>query len=308
MIEIRKQSGGVAGMAVTAEELREINRFAQAELTAEEVYTFAVRLCDNEVDRDHERFDEQCLKGLGELFIGKSGIFDHEWTAQGQMARIYRTEVIREEGEKTAAGDTYCWLKGWAYMLRTEKNEELIREIEGGIKKEVSVGCSVSKRTCSVCGSDKGCEHVPGKTYGGKLCYVTLSDPADAYEWSFVAVPAQKNAGVVRKGKQMMELKAWVERSGEEMLAKELQRLEKEANLGRNYLKGLREEVVRLAALADSDLDGAIFAGITERLEEQELLELKRVYQRRVDGAYPPGVQLGEKRGFNCSGGDAFLV
>ena len=41
------------------EELEQINRLARRELTAEEVYAFSVRLCDNEVDRDGERFD--CL-------------------------------------------------------------------------------------------------------------------------------------------------------------------------------------------------------------------------------------------------------
>ena len=309
MIDIKKQSSGVAAATVSAEDLAAINAFAQKQLQADEVYTFAIRLCDNEVDRDFERFDEKCLHELGELFVGKSGLFDHSWSAQGQTARIYRTEVIREEGQKTEAGETYCWLKGWAYMLRTEKNKELMQEIEGGIKKEVSVGCSVGKRVCSICGSEGGCQHVSGKRYGGKLCYVTLSEAKDAYEWSFVAVPAQKAAGVVRKGKKTMELKAWVAGSGEEALEKQLLQLEKEAALGRSYLKGLREEVGRLAALADSDLDGAVFAAITARLEEQELLELKRVYQRRVDESYGvSGAQLGERgRTGGCSG-EAFLV
>ena len=35
------------------------------------------------------------------------------------------------------------YLKAKAYLLRTEKNAALIQEIEAGIKKEVSVGCSV---------------------------------------------------------------------------------------------------------------------------------------------------------------------
>ena len=56
----------------------------------------------------------------------------------------------------TAAGDAYCWLKGWAYLLRTEKNADLIAEIEGGIKKEVSVGCSVRHSVCSICGGENG--------------------------------------------------------------------------------------------------------------------------------------------------------
>ena len=95
---------------VTQEELEQINRFAKTPLTAEEVYTFTVRLCDNEVDRDFERFDTNALEELGELFLGKSGIFDHQWSAGGQTARIYRTEVVREKAVVTAAGDGYCWL------------------------------------------------------------------------------------------------------------------------------------------------------------------------------------------------------
>ena len=181
---------------LTKEELDQINRFSKAELTADQVYTFSVRLCDNEVDRDFERFGTEDLDRLGELFLGKSGIFDHQWSAKGQTARIYRTEVVREPGTVTAAGDEYRWLKGWAYLMRTEKNQELITEIEGGIKKEVSVGCSMGRSVCSVCGAENGaCGHVKGQMYGEKLCFMELKDPKDAYEWSFVAVPAQGRGG-----------------------------------------------------------------------------------------------------------------
>ena len=83
---------------LTQEELQAINRYAKAELTEDQVYTFSVRLCDNEVDRDMERFATEDLERLGELFLGKSGIFDHQWSAKGQTARIYRTEVVREPG------------------------------------------------------------------------------------------------------------------------------------------------------------------------------------------------------------------
>ena len=61
---------------LTQEELQAINRYAKAELTEDQVYTFSVRLCDNEVDRDLERFAAEALETLGELFVGKSGIFD----------------------------------------------------------------------------------------------------------------------------------------------------------------------------------------------------------------------------------------
>jgi len=302
-MDIKKRAETAAAGPVSEEELEEINRFARRPLRAEEVYTFTLRLCDNQVDRDFERFDEKCLEELGGLFVGKSGLFDHRWSAQGQSARLYRTEVVRETERCNEDGSPYCWLKGWAYMLRTEKNAELIAEIEGGIKREVSVGCSVGKRTCSLCGKAE-CDHVPGQRYGGRLCYVTLSEAKDAYEWSFVAVPAQKEAGVVRKG-QRTPLKAFLEQAGQTELQEELGRLEKEAQMGRNYLRELRREVVRLAALADEELDGAVFAGIAERLDETELLELRRVYRKRLDGSFN-GVQLGQGRREELSA--AFMV
>ena len=263
------------------EELAYINQFARTALTEEQVYVFSVRLCDNEVDRDFERFDTAALERLGELFLGKSGIFDHQWSAKGQTARIYRTEVVREASRVTTAGDGYCWLKGWAYLLRTEKNADLIAEIEGGIKKEVSVGCSVAKRVCSVCGAEEGCcQHMRGQMYGDRLCFTELREPVDAYEWSFVAVPAQREAGVVKRFGQD---------GGEAAL------LRKQAALGRKYLQELRKEVVRLAMLADDGLDGSVLGKAMDRLEEPELLELKRGYEVQAARRFPAAPQLRRK-------------
>lgn len=74
-MEVRKESLGLKNSMVTNEELAAINAFTKRELKADEVYTFAVRLCDNEVDRDGERFPRETLEELSELFVGKSGIF-----------------------------------------------------------------------------------------------------------------------------------------------------------------------------------------------------------------------------------------
>ena len=144
-VEVRKESNGLKNSMVTREELAIINQFTKRALKEDEVYTFAVRLCDNEVDRDGERFPRATLEELAELFVGKSGIFDHEWTAKGQAARIYRTEIVEEEGV-CSQGEGRCYLKGYAYMLRGGENDALIAQIEGGIKKEVSVPVSCSRR------------------------------------------------------------------------------------------------------------------------------------------------------------------
>lgn len=198
MNEILK-STGVEKQVITDGDMALINVQAKTPLTPEQIYTFAVRLCDNQVDRDFERFPRKSLERLAELFVGKSGIFDHCWTAAGQTARLYKVEVVDEPGQKTKAGDALSWLKGYAYMVRTESNQDLIAEIEGGIKREVSVGCSVARMTCSICGEEGWhCGHRKGEVYDGKLCFFSLEEPQDAYEWSFVAVPAQPAAGVVK--------------------------------------------------------------------------------------------------------------
>ena len=193
-----------ASLTVTDAELAEINKFTRRSFAADEIYTFSVVLCDNDVDRDFERFTVDALNKLATLFVGKTGIADHSGKSSDQCARIYFCEVITDQSRKTVYGEPYTYIKAKAYMPKTEKFSNLITEIDAGIKKEVSVGCQVAKRVCSVCGSDAAlCNHKKGRHYrkngSSTLCSHELENPTDAYEWSFVAVPAQRGAGVTKK-------------------------------------------------------------------------------------------------------------
>lgn len=291
-------------------ELALINEFSRSELTADQVYTFSVALCDNEVDRDFEKFTEGTLHELSELFVGKTGIFDHEWTAANQTARIYRTEVIKEEGRSNSLGEPYCILKGYAYMLRSEKNTELIAEIEAGIKKETSVGCSVSKRICSICGEEQrpgGCGHIPGREYDGKLCYLELHEANDAYEWSFVAVPSQKGAGVVKKFGGGGLLKDFISSGIGMGFAAEYEALEKEAALGREYRDALRSEVLRLGLICDRKLYDALESS-TKHMEVSELVSLKNAFEERVNGMFPLRTQLPGRDEITSFDGKDYMV
>lgn len=179
-----------------------INKYSLKQLTPEDVFAFPVNLCDNEVDRDNEKFDKAGLDELAQLFVGKTGIFNHSWNATDQVARLYKTEV-EETGKKNSLGEDGLVLRGYAYVLRNEFMQETIAKIEGGILKEVSIGFAVENCVCSICGAPfgwAGCasDHRKGSTYDGKLCYGILKDPTDAYEFSFVAVPAQRSAGVTK--------------------------------------------------------------------------------------------------------------
>ncbi len=264
------------------DKLSKINRFTRRELTAEEVYLFDVILCDNDIDRDGECFSEAALEQMKGLFIGKTGIFDHDPRSSGQTARIFDTEIVRDPQKKTSDGRPYVCLKAQAYMVRTQANADLICEIEGGIKKEVSVSCSAAKHTCSVCGADRresACGHVNGRTYGEKFCHTILDDIRDAYEWSFVAVPAQVAAGVTKfyraKDGETMELE---------------KKYEEQAKLLSQAEEMLRAEVVKLCGRAKSGAVSKALCMAAEKMDLQELMGFRQELLAEQSGV--PQVQL----------------
>ena len=188
---------------LTDADMAAINKYTLEPLTAEQVFVFKAVLCDNEVDRQHERFTVKALNDLKKLFLGKTVIKDHWHSADNQVARIYATEVVENGNKATKSGEPYTQLVAWCYMVKTASNADLIAEIKGGIKKEGSVGFLASSAICSICETDNAksyCRHFPGRSYekagGVQVCIFTLAGAKDAYEFSLVAVPAQRAAGV----------------------------------------------------------------------------------------------------------------
>lgn len=300
-------AGGVASDAgsATAEELELINTYTRRTLTAEEVYVFTVVLCDNDVDRDGERFTVESLFALEKLFVGKTGIFDHNPSAKNQTARIISCKVENVASRTTATGDEYFCLKARAYLPRTEGNSELIAALDSGIVKEVSVGCAVGKILCSVCGDDIGmCPHRKGETYGGKLCCGELTEPYDAYEWSFVAVPAQKNAGVTKTayGKEidmegiMKKLSRGQSATFSDRDCKKLleyiDSLKQSAKDGVYYRDSLTTEVLRLSAAVQPGISRETMESVTKGMSVAQLKEFKTAFEKQRAELIPVAPQL----------------
>lgn len=209
------KSASVESQDVTDEDLKKINKFTLSPLTSEEIFTFKLIMGDNELDdRNYEPFNLNALKDLQKLYIGKTMIKDHKRVADNQIARIYDTELVSASNKMTGAGEIFTKLIAKCYMVKTEKNADLISEIKAGIKKEVSTGCRAKHAWCSICGVDNMkhyCSHYWGQEYetkdGKKTCYFTLDGAKEAYEVSFVAVPAQPRAGTTKNyGGKIKEL------------------------------------------------------------------------------------------------------
>ena len=316
-------AGGVASDAgsATAEELELINTYTRRTLTADEVYVFTVVLCDNDVDRDGERFTVESLFALEKLFVGKTGIFDHDPSAKNQTARIISCRVENVASRTTATGDEYFCLKARAYLPRTEGNSELIAALDSGIVKEVSVGCAVGKVLCSVCGEElRSCPHRKGETYGGKLCFGELCEPYDAYEWSFVAVPAQRQAGVTKSayGKEQTmdsiinKLSKGVsvtlsDRDCAKLLGY-IDSLKGSAEDGVFYRDTLTAEVLRLSAAVQPDISRETMESITKGMTMAQLREFKTAFEKRRAEELAPAPQLYSEKKTNAVSNGQFMI
>lgn len=286
-MEIKKEAVAETSGTPTPAQLEAINRIAKGNLKEDQVYVFSLRLCDDQVDRDFERFDTLALPELAKLFVGKTGIVDHKWVSQGQVARIFATEVVRTKD--------CSFIKAWAYIRRGGDADQVIADIEAGIKKEVSVGCAMGKQVCSICGSAYGtCGHQKGETYEGNLCCAILREPLDAYEFSFVAVPAQREAGVLKAMGKAPCLKELAEEFGAQA---EYRALQEQAILGRQYTKDIQDQVVRLCLSLELGMPEPMLREAVGKIGTSELLELKKALERQAAKRFPgkPQLPLGQE-------------
>ena len=121
-----------------------------------------------------------------------------------------------------------------------------------------------------------------------------LKEPVDAYEFSFVAVPAQRGAGVI-KG---MGRKACLKELAEEFGAQgEYQALWKEAQLGREYRRELETEFVRLGLALELGVEAPVLRNLARTAGAEELKCLKEALEGKLQMMMPVVTQLGNGLG-----------
>ena len=171
-------------ITITDEELAKINTYTRNELSVDEFYAFSFVLCDNDIDKNYECFPVTTLEGLRRMFVGKTGIIQHNLKGEKSTAKIYDCKIEAVESKKTDLGDDYFRLIAKAYIVKGSRTESSIYAIDNYNKTDTKIACSVSETRCAVCGKETiNCNHIKGNTYDNKICVYTLHNVNDVYEW-----------------------------------------------------------------------------------------------------------------------------
>jgi hypothetical protein len=142
----------------------------------------------------------------------------------------------------------------------------------------------VKRVVCSICGEElRRCAHKKGERYGGKLCFASLEEPTDAYEFSFVAIPAQPGAGVIKRKKG---------RANDSAQAAYLAELERLAEDGRIYRAQLLEKTLRAGAAALPGLERELLGKMCGNLATKQLDRLRETLEESAAKALPLRLQL----------------
>lgn len=190
--------------AAAETDLELINQQAPQALKREDVYIRSMVLCSNQLcESDWCRFSEQALEQIAGLVVGESVLAGHDRRSL-PVGRFFRAEVVESNGR--AAGSEQAdpdrpgrWVRAWFYWLReTEGAEDLLRKMDGGIYREVSIAWRYRGGRCAICGEPLAvCPHEVGGVYDGQRCYCWIDEVLEVLEGSLVYRGADRSTTIL---------------------------------------------------------------------------------------------------------------
>lgn len=285
-------------------------RYALSPLGPEEVELRRMALAHDAVDRTGERFGREFLERLAASLPGKPVLAHHD-KQSWPLGRFYAAELALD------AGTGVTWLVARWYLLPTEENAPLRRQIDGGVVSHVSIGFRGGELICDVCGQPfwGDCPHWPGQEItrdGATLpCTFAWTDPrgtAEAVEGSLVWLGAQQGAQIVKEAPDGAGVGCRVLGVGERRAAALTQsgspsplpntqhptphtREERSDDLaadGRLYREDLGAEIRRLGGLLGAAMEAEVLCRALADAGAERLKRARDEYQRRVDTQFPP--------------------
>ena len=226
-----------------------------------DIHIYSVRVSDNLPDRQNDLFSLDALKDITSKLVGVTGIKDHEWSSGNQHSRIFDAILVEDTTQQNPLGEPYYFVVGLAYTLNNESNKELIQNIQAGILNEVSLGFNQGET-----------ETVTLPDYGDINIIRAVND---VLEFSFVAVPAQPKAGVIKSYNKTKEVEI-MKPTDALLKVKSLQSFDQSAITSlETALKGFDEECISFehmkARLKSLEQDVATKSAEVETLKQEQV-------------------------------------
>lgn len=188
----------IKGIKTTPEMLAKINKYTGEPLKEDAVFVRKYILCHNGIDRDIERFSEPLLEDFARTLPGKSFLKVHD-TFSLPIGLFFEasTEEMTPEAFKDLSGEDLKLPPGvemakvvisWLYILKEDFNEKLMKQIDGGIYRHISIGFKASKL-------------IPVTDADGYEIYREYLAPGSSREASIVYLGAQPGATLIKKPK-----------------------------------------------------------------------------------------------------------
>ena len=175
------------------------------------------------------------------------------------------------------------------------------------------------------------CPHTQGETVNGKVCHAILTDPADAYEWSFVAVPAQRNAGVSKSAKKTKTDYTYIDSNEPTEIVKSIcknstggcvalnpeqlkalsgyiARMESDAAITKQKRFDAEAETVALCAFTLPDADTKMLTSILKKLEDSEVFMLRKAFEMKAESAEAFALSLKGKNESDTADNSQFRI
>jgi hypothetical protein len=301
-----------AASAPGEQDLAAIRAFALAHIAPEDLYIRRMVVANDAVDRNWEQFTPAVLEHLAATLPGKALLVAHDKRPL-PVGLVYRAAA--RPAQPGEAGQTS--LEAWFYLVKTSANEDLRRQIDAGVVRYVSIGCTYDQRLCNICDSDYwDCAHWRGQTLpDGRV--VTLrygGDPRryEAHEVSLVYLGAQREAQLAKAAGSgdPMELDKLVSvvSALQQSVAGLVERVEKAltpapspavdekpseasdvlSKDGEAYRVDLRAEIGKLAELAKCGPEARLLLAAMPTAPASALKEIRDSYQQKVDQLFPP--------------------
>ena len=187
--------------AATDDDIARINALDNpppVRVTAEDVYIRRCRLTGDGINCHFGRFRTNDLPMLLEKVQGVSCLIGHRKDTAG-IARFFSGSIETFPAPDLDTGRTVDmrFIVPKIYWMKRHSGAEDLREnIDGGVYHQASISWLFERPVCGICGKDiRECDHVPGKRYGGKLCFFWYDGIGDVLEGSIVYAGGHPGTG-----------------------------------------------------------------------------------------------------------------